>query len=136
MKTLQNTLPVPQISMKTLFFTLLAALLALGSLSVAVSARAQSAGPTKAGTVATASGALDVYQPGKTLVLKNTDGTTTTYVYGEDVVYATPGGATLTADQAQARMKAGLPMRLEYIPQGGTRVIRRVIVEETTVRED
>lgn len=122
--------------MKTFFLTLLAALLALGSLSVAVSARGQSAGPTKAGTVATAKGALDVYQPGKTLVLKDENGVATTYVYGQDVIYATPAGTALTADQAQARMKAGLPMRLEYLPQGDTRVIQRVIIEETTVKED
>lgn len=103
--------------------------MALGSISVSVNA--QSTGPTKAGTVATAKGALDVYQPGKTLVLKDVNGVTTTYTYGEDVVYVDPAGTVLTADQVKARMKAGLPVRLEYIPQGDTRVIRRVIIEET-----
>lgn len=107
--------------------------MALGSISVSVNA--QSTGPTKAGTVATAKGALDVYQPGKTLVLKDVNGVPTTYTYGEEVVYVTPSGAVLTPDQVKARMKAGLPMRLEYIPQGDTRVIRRVIIEETVVND-
>lgn len=55
--------------------------MALGSISVSVNA--QSTGAAKAGTVATVEGELDVYQP-KTLVLKNVNGVTSTYTYGED----------------------------------------------------
>lgn len=117
--------------MKALLLTAAAVLMALGSISVSVNA--QSTGPTKASTVTTAKGALDVYQPGKTLVLKDVNGVTTSYTYGEEVVYVDPAGKVLSTDQVKARMRAGLPIRLEFVPQGDARVIRRVIIEEAVV---
>lgn len=106
--------------------------MALGSISVSVNA--QSTSPTKEASVTTAKGALAVYRPGKTLVLQDANGMTTTYSYdGQGVVYVDPAGSELSADQVKARMKAGLPVQLEYVSQGDIRMIRRVIIEEPVV---
>ncbi len=115
--------------MKAFFLITSTALLTFGSLSVSVIA--QSAGPTKAETVASASGALDVYEPGKRMTIKDpATGVSTTYTYGEDVVYVTPAGTPLSAEQVKARMKAGLPVSLDYVNKGDTRVVQRVIVQD------
>lgn len=76
-----------------------------------------------------ANGVVDVYEPGARFVVRETTGPVA-YTYGPDVVYATPGGVVLTAEQVRTRMRAGLPVRVEYINQGDTRVVRRVVIEE------
>ncbi len=80
--------------------------------------------------VVSANGVVDVYEAGTpTFVVRETTGPVT-YTYGPQVVYATPGGVVLTAEQVRTRMRAGLPVRVEYVTQGETRVVRRVVVEE------
>lgn len=121
--------------MKTLLLTLCTGLLALGSLSVAVSARAQSAGgAAKAGTVATARGALDRHEPGRRMVLIDpATRAATAYAYQGEVLYMTPGGVVLTAREVHKRLRAGFPVTIEYSPHGDSRVIRRVILEAEPV---
>lgn len=79
--------------------------------------------------VVSANGTVDVYEPGTRFVVRETAGPVT-YTYGPQVVYATPGGMVLTAEQVKTRMRAGLPVRVEYVNEGTTRVVRRVVIEE------
>ncbi|MEN3942303.1 hypothetical protein WJU23_13475 [Prosthecobacter sp. SYSU 5D2] len=108
--------------MKALLISLASGLLTLGGL------HAQTAATTTT-TVTTSSGTLHQYTPGSTFVVKETSGPVT-YTYGPEVVYATSGGTVLTPEQVQARIRVGLPVRVEYANQGDTRVIRRVLVED------
>jgi hypothetical protein len=78
-------------------------------------------------TVTTSTGTLYQYTPGSTFIVNEAAGPMT-YTYGPDVVYATSAGAVLTPEQVQARIHVGMPVHVEYVPQGETRVIRRVIV--------
>jgi len=84
--------------------------------------------------VVSANGIVDVYEPGTRVVVKETAGPVT-YTYGPQVVYATPGGMVLTAEQVKTRMRAGLPIRVEYVTQGESRVVRRVVIEERYLRD-
>ncbi|WP_395737748.1 hypothetical protein [Prosthecobacter sp.] len=79
--------------------------------------------------IVSANGIVDVYEPGTRFVVRETTGPVT-YTYGPQVVYATPRGVILTPAQVQTRMRAGLPVRVEYVNEGPTRVVRRVVIEE------
>lgn len=86
--------------------------------------------PVPGGVAVTSStGVVDVYEPGARFIVREATGPVT-YSYGPQTVYATPGGVVLTAEQVRTRMRAGLPVRVEYLPQGETRVIQRVIIRE------
>lgn len=76
-----------------------------------------------------ANGVVDVYEPGARFVVRESTGPVT-YTYGPDVVYSTPGGVVLTAEQVRTRMRAGLPVRVEYVNEGTTRVVRRVYIDQ------
>lgn len=79
--------------------------------------------------VVSSTGVVDVYEPGNRFIVREATGPVT-YSYSPQTVYATPGGVVLTAEQVRTRMRAGLPVRVEYLPQGETRVIQRVIIRE------
>lgn len=100
---------------------------------VTVVAPAGSATVTNA-QVVSANGVVDVYEPGSRVVVKETTGPVT-YTYGPQVVYATPGGVVLTPEQVATRMRAGLPIRVEYVTHEGNRVVKRVVIEEQYLRD-
>jgi len=52
------------------------------------------------------------------------------YTYRPPTVYSTPGGVVPTGEQVTTRMRAGLPVRVEYMNQGDARVIQRVVIED------
>ena len=82
--------------------------------------------------IVSSNGVVDVYEPGTTttrFVVRETTGPVV-YTYGPQVVYVSPGGMVLTADQVRTRMRAGLPVRVEYVTEGESRVVRRVVFEE------
>ncbi|MBN8421656.1 MAG: hypothetical protein J0L73_22255 [Verrucomicrobia bacterium] len=79
--------------------------------------------------IVSANGVVDVYEPGTRVVLREATGPVA-YTYGPGVVYATPGGVVLTAEQVKTRMRAGLPIRVEYVNEGPVRVVRRVVIDE------
>ena len=116
---------LPNKLMKTLLLTVASAFLALATVN------AQSTTTT----VTTSSGTLHQYTPGSAFVVQETAGPMA-YQYGPDVVYATRGGAVLTPEQVQARIRVGVPVHVEYVPQGETRVIRRVLVDDVEVDDD
>jgi hypothetical protein len=86
-------------------------------------------------TVTTASGTLHQYVPGQTFVVNETAGPVT-YNYGPDVVYATRSGTVLTPEIVKTRIRAGIPVHVEYVNQGDTRVIRRVLVDDDDDDDD
>ncbi|MGV3663266.1 MAG: hypothetical protein ACO1TE_24045 [Prosthecobacter sp.] len=79
--------------------------------------------------VVVSDGVVDVYEPGARFVVKEASGPVS-YTYGPQTVYSTPGGVVLTAEQVTTRMRAGLPVRVEYLNQGNARVIQRVIIND------
>ncbi|HYF35875.1 MAG TPA: hypothetical protein VD994_11335 [Prosthecobacter sp.] len=111
--------------MKTILIGAVASFLALANLS------AQSATTT----VTTSTGTLHQYVPGSTFVVNETTGPVA-YNYGPDVVYATRAGTVLTPEQVQARIRVGAPVHVEYVPQGETRVIRRVLIDDDDDDDD
>jgi hypothetical protein len=113
--------------MKTLLITAAVGMMALASVS------AQTATTTV--TTSTGTGTLHQYTPGSAFVVKETAGPIS-YTYGPEVVYATRAGVVLTPEQVQTRIRVGVPVNVEYVPQGETRVIRRVIVDETDEDDD
>lgn len=100
--------------------------LATGLLAI-TGVQAQTATTTT--TYTTSSGTLHEYRPGSTFIVRETSGPVT-YNYGTNVVYATRSGTILTPEQVQARVRIGVPVHVEYAPQGETRVIQRVLVED------
>lgn len=113
--------------MKQLLICIATAFMAVATLN------AQTATTTT--TYTTSSGTLHEYSPGSTFIVKETSGPIT-YTYGTNVVYATRGGVVLTPEQVQARVRVGVPVRVEYAPQGETRIIRRVVVDQDDVDDD
>lgn len=131
--------------MKTFFTVAFAAIISLGAGSASaqtvvvpapVPAPVVVPAPVPGGVAVTsATGVMDVYEPGTRFVVRESTGPVT-YSYGPQTVYATPGGVVLTAEQVRTRMRAGLPVRVEYLPQGDTRVIQRVIIREHDEDDD
>lgn len=116
--------------MKTFLLVAAAALMALGSISVSVSAQSMVSASTEGGVaVSSSTGVVDVYEPGLRFIVRESTGPVS-YSHSPQAVYATLGGMVLTAEQVRAHMRAGLPVRVEYVPQGETRVIQRVIIHE------
>lgn len=77
----------------------------------------------------TSRGIIDAYTPNTNFIVRESTGPVT-YTYGPQTVYATPGGVILTAEQVRTRMRAGLPVSVEYVPNGDARVIQRVVIDE------
>lgn len=100
------------------------AILALGAASAQVVEQT-----TTTTSVTTADGTLNTFVPGSAFVVKEQSGPVS-YTYGPDVTYVTRGGVVLTPDQVRTRVRAGLPVHVEYMPQGETRVIKRVVINE------
>jgi hypothetical protein len=86
-------------------------------------------------TVTTSTGTLHQFVPGTTFVVNEAAGPMT-YSYGPDVVYATRAGTVLTPAEVQTRIRAGIPVHVEYVPQGETRVIRRVLIDDVDADDD
>ncbi len=119
--------------MKTFLMSLAGAFLVLSSLHVPAHAQVPAAVATV--TTVTSDGTLHQYVPGTSFIVTEPTGAVA-YQYGPQTVYATSGGQILTAEQVQARVRVGIPVRVEYVPQGDTRVIHRVIVRDKDDDDD
>ncbi len=84
--------------------------------------------------VVVSDGVVDVYEPGARFVVREASGPVS-YNYGPKTVYSTPGGVALTAEQVRTRVRAGLPVRVEYVNEGQSRVIQRVVVEDRYLKD-
>lgn len=113
--------------MKTLLIGTLTAVLALTSASAQV-ATTTTTTTTEATEFTTANGTITTFAPGKNFVVQERTGPVT-YIHNPDAAYVFKG-IPLSAAEAQARIRAGLPVKVEYAPQGDTRVVKRIIVDE------
>jgi hypothetical protein len=113
--------------MKALLISVAGAFLACATLN------AQNAVVTE--SVTTSSGTLNQFTPGTSFVIQEASGPMA-YTYGPGVVYATSSGAILTPEQVQARIRVGVPVHVDYVPQGETRIIRRVVVDDDDDDDD
>ena len=77
----------------------------------------------------TSNGTIHEYAPGKTFIIKETSGPVT-YRYGNKVTYVTKKGTALTDDEVRTRLKVGIPVHVDYITEGETRVVNRVVIDE------
>ena len=121
-----------------MFISLAAAFLSLASVSAADTTTTTTVSPdgvTTTRETVTTTGTLHQYVPGSSFVIQETAGPVA-YSYGPDVVYATRSGAVLTPEQVQARIRVGVPVSVDYVPQGDTRVIRRVVVDDVEDLDD
>ena len=121
-QALQNPQHLKQ--MKTILICTLTAVLTVG----AAQAQTVTTTTTTAPAYTTANGTVTTYAPGKDLVIQEATGPVS-YVYNPDASYIFKG-IQLTPEQAQARIRAGLPVKVEYAAQGNTRVVKRIIVDE------
>lgn len=80
-------------------------------------------------TYSTGTGTITEYTPGSAFVVKETSGPVT-YKYGEKVTYVTKSGTVLTDEQVKTRIKVGVPVTVHYAPQGETRVINKVEIDD------
>lgn len=113
--------------MKPLLIATVTAVLSFGAASAQV-ATTTTTTTTQATALTTANGTVTTYAPGGNLVVQETTGPVT-YIHNPDASYVFKG-IPLTPEQAQARIRAGLPVKVEYAPQGNTRVVKRVIIDE------
>lgn len=116
--------------MKTLLIGAMTALLAFGTATAQVVEQT-----TTTTQVTSADGTINTFVPGETFIMKETAGPVT-YTYGQDVSYVTRGGVVLTPEQVRNRVRAGLPVRVEYMPQGETRVLKRVVIQDDDDDDD
>ncbi len=121
--------------MKTIAFTA-ALLLAAGQLSAQTTTETKTTttekadgSVTKTTTSTTSSGTLEAYEPGTRFVVKETSGPIS-YHYGPKVVYATRSGTVLTEEQIKTRIKVGVPVHVEFRPDGQTKVVERVVIDD------
>ena len=77
----------------------------------------------------TSNGMITEYSPGKTFIIKETTGAVP-YTYGKTVTYVTKKGTALTDAEVRTRIKVGIPVHVDYVTQGETRVINRIVVDE------
>ena len=95
----------------------------------AAAAFAQTSSTTTTTTTTYGTGTISEYAPGSTFIMKETSGPVT-YRYGKTITYVTKSGKQLKDDEVKARIRVGLPVRVEYDTEGDARVIRRVEIED------
>jgi hypothetical protein len=77
----------------------------------------------------TSTGTIHEYTPGTTFVVKESTGPVT-YRYGKKVTYVTKKGTVLTDDAVRTRIRVGSPVSVDYVTEGDTRVVNRVVVDD------
>lgn len=74
-------------------------------------------------------GTITSFEPGTSIVLKETSGPRT-YKYGKTVTYVTKSGKTISADDVKTRIRVGIPVHVTYATEGSDYVVNRVVVDE------
>ncbi len=106
-------------------------LLSLGVAVVSASAVIAAETTVTETSTTTSTGVISEYQPGSTFILKEESGPVT-YGYGDTVTYVTSGGETIEESAARTRIRAGVPVSVDYITDGDKRMINRVTIKEET----
>jgi hypothetical protein len=69
---------------------------------------------------------VDVFTPGKTIVVKRTTGGPATYTLGKTVTYVTKSGKTIESSM----IKPGVPVHVYYDTPGSTTVTKVVVDQD------
>jgi len=75
----------------------------------------------------TGSGTITEFEPGKTIVLKESAGPRH-YVFGKKVVYVTKAGKAIPEAEVKTRIRVGEPVSVQYVKEGDTMTVSRVVV--------
>ncbi|HYF33768.1 MAG TPA: hypothetical protein VD994_00650 [Prosthecobacter sp.] len=78
-------------------------------------------------------GILQKFVPGSAFVVAEESGPVA-YTYGPEVTYVTRSGAKLTSAEVQSHLGIGVPVEVEYVKEGESRVIRKVVVNDAATR--
>ena len=126
-------------TMKNTLLTLACATAIFGSAAIAQvstsetnSTTTSSAGgtTTQSSTTTTESnGTITSFEPGTSIVLKETAGPRT-YKYGKTVTYVTKSGKTISADDVKTRIKVGIPVHVGYAMEGDSYIVNRVVIDD------
>jgi hypothetical protein len=111
--------------MKTLSLLLAAGLLCAGSL-VAADRETTTTTTTK---TTTSTGTITEYTPGTTFIVKESSGPVT-YKYGKKVIYTTKSGKEIPEAELKTRIVVGNPVSVDYVSEGDTRVINKVVIDD------
>ena len=125
--------------MKNTLLTLACATAIFGSAAIAQvstsetnSTTTSSAGGTTTQSTTTtteSNGTITSFEPGTSIVLKETAGPRT-YKYGKTVTYVTKSGKTISADEVKTRIKVGIPVHVGYAMEGDSYIVNRVVVDD------
>lgn len=80
-------------------------------------------------TTTSSNGTIVEYVPGKTLIITEDSGPVT-YRAVDEVVFFNRRGKEIPAKRAQARMRAGMPVTVQYIQKGEDRIVSRIEIDE------
>jgi hypothetical protein len=80
-------------------------------------------------TTTTGTGTITEYTPGTTFVMKESSGPVT-YHYGKKVTYVTKSGKEIPEAELKTRIRVGSPVSVDYVTEGDTRVINRVVIDD------
>lgn len=101
-----------------------------GEVSTSETTTTAGAGSTSVSTTSTTMGAgtVTTFTPGSAIIVKTEAADPVSYKLSEKVTYVTADGKVVQP----AMIKAGVPVKVHYIEEGGHMVADRVIVEEKT----
>lgn len=74
-------------------------------------------------------GTITSFEPGTSIVLKETSGPRT-YKYGKTVTYVTKSGKAISEADVKTRIRVGIPVHVTYATEGSDYVVNRVVVDE------
>jgi hypothetical protein len=90
---------------------------------------AQVSETTTTTTTTEGSGTITEFNPGSTIVLKETAGPRS-YHFGKKVVYVTRSGKELDEATVRTKIRVGVPVRVHYVGEGDNVLVDRVIVDQ------
>src|ERR1700686_3542954 len=102
------------------------------SMALAVAAPfawAQVSETTTTTTTTEGSGTITEFNPGSTIVLKETAGPRS-YHFGKKVVYVSRSGKELDEATVRTKIRVGVPVRVHYVGEGDNVLVDRVIVDQ------
>jgi hypothetical protein len=79
-------------------------------------------------TTTTGGGTITEFEPGTSIVLKESSGPRT-YKMGKTVTYVTKSGKSISENEVRTRIKVGVPVHVHYSGEGESMMVDRVIVD-------
>src|SRR5437867_6456854 len=104
-------------------------LLSIALACVAPFAWGQVSETTTTTTTTDATGTITEYNPGSSIVLKESSGPRH-YRFGKTVTYVTRSGKVLDEATVKTKVRVGVPVRVHYVGEGENLLVDRVILDE------